>query len=102
VTTAVISRRARRELLDAMEWIARDNPVAAEGLHEAVIRAATLIGARPGIGSLRPDLAPPSYRFLSLRGYPYVIVYSAREAQTRIVRVVHSSRDLRNALKELQ
>jgi toxin ParE1/3/4 len=101
VTDATISRRARRELLDAAEWIARDNPVAAQGLQEAVIKAAELIGTRPAIGAVRTNLARGPYRFLALTGFPHIIVYNTDQNRPRIVRVVHGARDLRNALRDL-
>lgn len=102
MSAATLSRRARRELLDAAEWIARANPLAAQGLCEAVIKAAELIGAHPAIGTARPDLARAAHRFLPLTGFPYIIVYSTRDPRPRIVRVVHGARDLRNALRDLQ
>jgi plasmid stabilization system protein ParE len=39
-----------------MDWIARDNPAAAQGLLDAVLRAAERIGQYPRTGVRRPDL----------------------------------------------
>jgi len=102
VSAAILSRRARRELLDAAEWIARNNPAAAHGLRNAVIRAAELIGDHPAIGAVRPNLVPAHYRFFPLNTFPYIVVYSTLQERPRIVRVIHGSRDLTYALRDLQ
>jgi toxin ParE1/3/4 len=102
VTSASWSRRARRELLDAADWIADDNPEAADRLIDTAQRAAALIAARPGVGVRRPKLAPEIYRFFSLRGFPYIIVYSTADRPPRIVRVVHGARDLPTVLSDLR
>ena len=102
MTAAIISRRAERELLDAALWMARDDWAAAEAFRAAVIGAAELIGRRPGIGVRRPQLASELYRFFSLRGFPYIIVYTTVETPPRIVRVVHGARDLPSVLRDLR
>ena len=40
------------------------------------------------------DLAPARYRFWSVRGFPYLLVYDAEAQPPIILRVVHQSRDL--------
>jgi toxin ParE1/3/4 len=99
---AVFSRRALRELDSAVTWIATDNPVAAEGLRAAVVRAAERIGRHPHIGSLRPDLTTSNrHRFVVLTGFPYLIVYAADREPPLIVRVVHTARELPRLLRDL-
>jgi len=102
VTAATLSDRARRELLAAAEWIAEDNPIAAEGLIEAVEAAAETIGEHPQIGRRRPELARGPYRFLTLSGYPYLIAYAENEMPPIIVRIVHGARDLPRVLRDLR
>jgi len=77
MSVAVPSSRARRDLLAAVRWIARDNPAAARALRDAVFKAVQRIGQHIEIGIMRPDLAGEPYRFLILTGFPYVIVYNA-------------------------
>jgi toxin ParE1/3/4 len=91
---AVFAPRARRDLLDAVRWIAKDNRLAAEGLRHAVIDAAHRLGAHPGIGAMRLEWADEPIRFLPLTGFPYVIVYDAAEVPPLILRVLHGARDL--------
>jgi len=90
----IFAPRARRELRKAATWIAEENPEAAEGLLEAVLRAAEMIVASPMLARARPELAPERYRFWSLRGYPYLLVVDAEHKPPVIVRFVHQARDL--------
>lgn len=101
MTPGRFAPRARRELRQAAEWIAEDNPTAAEALLRAAIRAADMIAARPGLGHVRLDLAPERFRFWSLRGFPYVLVYDTGRTPPVIARIVHQSRDLPAVLGDL-
>jgi toxin ParE1/3/4 len=94
MAAALISPRARSDLLQAVRWIAKDNRVAAEGLRDAVVNAARRIGEYPQIGMLRLDLADDPVRFLLLTGYPYLVVYDSAEVPPLILRVLHGARDL--------
>jgi toxin ParE1/3/4 len=86
-----------------MHWIARDNPVAAQGLLDAVLDAAERIGEYPRIGVRRPDLtASLRYRFVVMTGYSYVIVYAADRDPPVIARVLHGARDLPPLLRNLR
>jgi toxin ParE1/3/4 len=102
VTTATLSRRARRELNSALRWIAQDNAAAAQGLLDAVRKAAERIGQYPQIGARRPDLtASARHRFVALTGFPYLIVYAEDRDPPLIVRILHSARDLPRHLQDL-
>ena len=99
---ATLSPRARRDVHSTVEWITRDNPVAAQGLLNAVLTAAERIGEYPQIGVRRPDLtASLRSRFVVLTGYPYLIVCAADRDPPVIVRVVHGARDLPRLLRNL-
>ena len=103
MTAATLSRQARLDVDSGVEWIAQDNPAAAQGLLDAVLRAAERIGQYPRIGVRRPDLtANPRYRFVVLTGYPYLIVYAADRDPPVIVRVLHGARDLPRLLRTLR
>lgn len=95
---AVLSPQARRDLLEAVGWIARENPSAARSLRDGVAAAAARIGEHPGIGFERPDLADPPTRFLMVAGFPYLIVYDAERTPPLILRVLHGARDLPDLL----
>lgn len=100
MSLAVLSPSARRDLLDAVEWIAKDNPAAARALRGSVAAAAAWIGLHPAIGTLRPQLADPPYRFLPLTGFPYVVVYRADRQPPLILRILHAARDLPELLRQ--
>jgi toxin ParE1/3/4 len=102
VTVATLSPRARRDLAGAMRWIAEDNPIAAQGLVEAVAKAAARIGTHPQIGAVRPDLTTGPYRFVILTGYRYVIAYAPNRDPPLILRILHTSRDLPRVLRNLR
>jgi toxin ParE1/3/4 len=102
VTTAILSPRVRRELAEATRWISRDNSAAARALRNAVASATRRIGQHPAIGSVRSDLLPEPYRFVSLTGFPYVIVYNCDRNPPLIVAVLHTARDLKRALRDFE
>jgi len=102
VSAATLSPSASRDVDAAVELIAQDNPIAAQGLLNAVLGAAERIGEHPLIGMHRPDLTTnPRYRFLVLTGYPYLIAYAADRDPPVIVRIVHGARDLPRVLRDL-
>ena len=98
MTSPIFAPRAQRELREAAVWIAEDNPAAADALLAAAMTAARRIQARPKLGRIRLELAPERYRFWSLRGFPYLLVYDAEAEPPIILRFVHQSRDLPAAL----
>jgi toxin ParE1/3/4 len=95
---ALFAPRAERELRDAVLWIEQDNPAAADALLATAIAAARRLQARPKLGRVRLDLAPARYRFWSVRGFPYLLVYDGEAEPPIILRVVHQSRDLSTIL----
>jgi len=62
---AILTPLAQRELQTALRDIAANNEAAARGLNDAVLEAAKLLRARPGVGRTSPYV-PPRYRFWSL------------------------------------
>ena len=98
MTAPIFAPRAQRELRAAAVWIAEDNPAAADVLLAAAMAAARRLQTRPKLGRLRLELAPGQYRFWSLRGFPYLLVYDAEAEPPIILRFVHQSRDLPGVL----
>jgi len=99
VSAAVLAPQAQRDLLEAIRWIAADNPAAARALRAGVAAASERIGRHPLIGNTRPELADEAYRFVTVTGFPYVIVYNAERQPPLIVRVLHEARDLPEVLR---
>jgi toxin ParE1/3/4 len=99
---AVLSPAARRDLLAAVSWIAKDNPAAARALRVSIAKAAERIAEHPRTGVERHELAEAPYRFLILTGFPYVVVYNAERRPPLIVRILHGARDLPEVLRSQQ
>ncbi len=100
MTARLFAPRALLELVEAAVWIAKDQPAAGERLLDAAAHAAEMLQARPKLGRVRPGLAPERYRFWSLRGFPYVMIYVVEGNGLIILRVVHTARDLHAILSE--
>jgi plasmid stabilization system protein ParE len=93
--------RARRELRVTVAWIAETNPAAAEALLRAALRAADLVAGNPARARVQLDLAPARFRFWSLRGYPYLLVFDVDRNPPVVARFVHQARDLPVVLGDL-
>jgi len=98
---AVLAPAARQDLHQALRPIARDHPEAARRLRAALETALRRLATNPAIGAQRPALAAARYRFLALRGFPYVLVYTADTEPPRVLRVLHMARDIAGLLAGL-
>jgi toxin ParE1/3/4 len=101
VTAPLFTPGAERDLQAAARWIARDNPGSAEALLRAALIAARRLRERPALGRIREDLAPTRYRFWSLSGFRYLMVYDTEADPPHIVRIVHTARDLPQVLRDI-
>ena len=98
---ARFTREALADLREAVAWIAREEPAAADHLRATVGQAAMSIGEYPMIGAVRTEFAPERFRFLVLRRFSYLVVYEPGQTPPRILRVVHASQDLAVLLADL-
>jgi toxin ParE1/3/4 len=80
---------ALAELLDAVAFIARDNPDAAIRIAERIRRSAGQLHGLPFLG--RPGRRPGT-RELTVAGTPYTIVYSLAGEEVLILSVWHGAR----------
>ena len=90
------SERARYDLIEIGDFIARDNPTAAAQFVSELEQRCLLLAARPLAGRARDELIS------GLRSMPQgrsVIFYRLIEDVVEIVRVLHSARDLRRILQ---
>jgi toxin ParE1/3/4 len=87
----IISRPAQRDLLEILEFIARDNPVAALEQIESIEEKCQVLADRPDMGFPRDELLP------GLRVWPvgrYLIFFRQKNEDIEVVRVLHSARDI--------
>lgn len=92
-----LSVHARRDLSLILTNIAQDNTDAAKALNARFNERLNQLAHSPKMGRPRPEIAD------GMRGLlvsPYVIFYLVQPAGIFVVRVLHGSRDLRQALTE--
>jgi len=58
-----MSRYPRQDLLDILDFIAKDNRAAARKVLAKIRAACRMLAKRPQVGHLRTDLAPEPLRF---------------------------------------
>ena len=82
------TRRALLNLDAAVEYIARDNPTAAQNTAQQIWATVSLLVAQPGLG--RPGRVS-STRELIIPGLPYILPYTETAGTIYILRVIHTS-----------
>lgn len=81
---------AYRDLDEIVRYLGARNPAAATQLTDRVEAECWRLARAPGVGQLRPDLAP------GLRFFPvghYLIFYRESSDGIQVIRVIHGSRD---------
>lgn len=85
------------DLEDITNYIASDNPVAAEDVREDILDTAENLGHQPGLG-IRPRFS--SSRFAGIRFFPasqfpnYLLFYRELPNEVEILRILHGARHL--------
>jgi toxin ParE1/3/4 len=93
----VFAEPAARDLDDIIDYIALDNPPAAEKVYRAIVTAAERLQDFPEIGHAG---RLPATRELSVTSLPYIIVYEVGIDIVTVLAVFHGARDLARALHE--
>ncbi|WP_409233783.1 type II toxin-antitoxin system RelE/ParE family toxin [Novosphingobium sp. MMS21-SN21R] len=93
----VFADPAARDLGDIIDYIALDNPQAAEDVYRALVTSANQLCDFPEIG--HPGRLPGTreWRVVSL---PYLLVYQVGADTVTIIAAFHGARDLPSALRE--
>ncbi|HKI11628.1 MAG TPA: type II toxin-antitoxin system RelE/ParE family toxin [Candidatus Acidoferrum sp.] len=89
-----ISPLALEDLLHIQEYIAQDNPIAAEQLIEQFFSAFDHLAQWPHSGHTRADLTPRNVLFWPVGSYLIVYRHNEEFAEVQIVAVLHAARDL--------
>ena len=82
--------RARLDVAEIGEYVAKDNPAAAMRLLERFDQKFEMLARQPLMGEMRDEISP-GIRQLTVGSY--VILYRPLSDGVRIVRVVHGARD---------
>jgi toxin ParE1/3/4 len=86
------SEFATHDLKDILDFVARDNAVAARSFVDDIIETCHLIAKNPEMGTRRGDLAPALRMFAHQR---YGIYYRNLDTEVMIERVLHPSLNVR-------
>lgn len=97
MTRLVFAEPAERDLDNIIDYIARDNPSAAEKVYRAIVAAAERLTNFPEMG--RSGRLPGTSEF-PVSALPYLVVYEVGPDVVTILAVFHSARDLARALIE--
>ncbi len=81
--------RAFQHIIAAEEFIAKDNPAAAQRVADTIYRTAEKLETSPELG--RPGRVPGT-RELPLAKFPYTIVYRIRPSRVVVYAVLHQAR----------
>ena len=60
-----------------------------------------MVAGKPALARTTLQLAPDRFRFWSLRGFPYLLVFDMDRTPPIVARMVHQSRDLPAVLADL-
>lgn len=92
----VIAEPAARDLEGILDYIALENPAAAEGVYRGIVEVARKLPQFPNLGRSGRH---PNTRELSVSGLPYLLVYEVTIETVTILAIFHTSRDLAQALR---
>jgi plasmid stabilization system protein ParE len=84
---------AETDLNDIWDFIAQDNPAAADRVTEEIVAAIETLANSPRIGHRRPDLTSRPLRFWLVRNY--LVAYAPEEKPLWVIAVIHGSRNPR-------
>ena len=83
----------RADLDEIWQFIAADNPDAADRMIAEIVEAIDDLAPFPGVGHRRPDLTSRPLRFILVR--EYLIAYAPEEKPLWVVAVLHGRRSPR-------
>jgi toxin ParE1/3/4 len=87
------SPTALSDLEDIADYIARDNPIAAEQWVDKLVEAAEKIASHPRSGRAVPEIGDPRIREVIVREYR--VVYRVEEKRLLVLTVIEGHRRLR-------
>lgn len=93
---------ATKDIDECAAWIYKENPAAARGFLEAIKLTDTTVSQMPGIGSRRyANVAlVKGVRMVKVKGFEhYLFFYLERETRIDVLRILHSARNIPQALR---
>lgn len=86
-----ISPLAEQDLESIGDWIAKDNPIRTLSFIEELYQKCLLIAESPALYAERPEILPG---LRSCTYGRYLLFFRVLEAEVRIERILHGSRDI--------
>jgi toxin ParE1/3/4 len=93
----VFSRPATHDLNSIIDYIALDNPTAAEKVYRTIMTSVEGLLEFPHVGHVG---RVSGTRELSIQSFPYIAVYRVEPGVVAILAVFHAARDLARAMRE--
>lgn len=87
-----LTDQAEQDLNEIWDFIAADNPSAADSLIDKFFESMDSLAEMPAMGRERPDLTDAPVRFWVVRSY--LIVYTLAEPSIEVLRVLSGYRDI--------
>jgi toxin ParE1/3/4 len=95
--TITLAPAAVEDLVQTWEYIAQDDPVAADNWRQAMQQTAQLLASMPEMGRRRDEFSIPLRSFYKAG---HVIFYRFTDSELYIVRILHHSRDVLSIIAE--
>ncbi|HUJ40773.1 MAG TPA: type II toxin-antitoxin system RelE/ParE family toxin [Candidatus Acidoferrales bacterium] len=96
-----LTRQAAADLDAIWQYIAKDNPAAAEKVEAEIVACCERLAEHPHMGTKRPDITGANVRFWAVTKYPnFIIVYRPEGPPLVVVAVLHAKRELGKVLGE--
>lgn len=93
---ARLSDQAKEDLVGLWEYIAQENPTAADRLLQKLVAQYKSLAENPGLGRLREELRP-GLRSFSVGNY--LILYHPIPEGIAVFRIIHGARDLESLME---
>ena len=95
----ILSHKALNHLQSIWNFIANENPKAADRIVDELSAAFEYLAEWPGSGHARPDLTERELRFWPVRSY--LVVYREKSVPLQIVTIFHGARDIPSILRDV-
>jgi len=89
---------ALQDLQDIWNFIALDNPQAADHLEDEFFKAFEMLARQPRMGHTRLDLTDRDVRFWTVSSY--LIVYRQLSRMLEVVALLHGARDIPEVMRK--
>lgn len=100
----LFTSQASLDVDEAAGWLLDHGarPETAAKLLRAVLLAAERLGSRPLLGRRQPGLVPDPFRIWSVPAQRVIMIYNPDTRPVRILRVLHTARDLPNLQRNVR